>query len=54
MEEILKKIDELNEFLSEENLAKMSPDERARYLNLVEKLKARLDALIELSEGGNE
>lgn len=52
MEEILNKIDELNTFLTEENLAKMSADERARYLNLVEKLKARVDVLIKIGEGG--
>ena len=54
MEEIFKKIDELNAFLTEEKLAKMSAKERADYLELVEKLKARVDTLTDLLEGGDE
>lgn len=54
MDEILNKINELDEYLSEERLARMTPQERTNYLELVEKLKARVDTLIELIEGGDE
>ncbi len=54
MDEIIGKINELDSFLSEERLSKMKPEERTRYLELVEKLKARVDTLIELIEGGDE
>ncbi len=52
MEDILNKIYELNDFLTDENLKKMTSEERTKYLELVEKLKAKVDTLIEISEGG--
>lgn len=54
MDEIINKINELDVFLSEDRLSKMTPEERKSYLELVEKLKARVDTLIELIEGGDE
>ncbi len=52
MEEILKKINELDAFLTEENLAKMTPEERTKYLESVERISAKYKTLVEFYKGG--
>lgn len=54
MEEIIKRINEVNAFLTEENIAKMSTEEQMKYLDLIEQLKARVDVIIENYKGGAE
>lgn len=54
MEEILKKINELDELLSEENLAKMTPEERTKYLETIQRINAKYATMLQLFKGGIE
>ena len=52
MEEILKKIEDLETYLTPEELAKMSSEERREYLKEIETLQSRIEVLIDVMEGG--
>lgn len=54
MEELMKIIDEANDYLTPERLKSMTTEERSKYLQLVEELKARVDTIIDICEGGDE
>lgn len=53
MEEILKKIEDLQAYLTPEELSKMSSEERREYLKEIETLQSRIEVLIDVMEGGN-
>mgnify|MGYP006994654192 CR=1 FL=1 len=52
MEELLRKIEEIQNSITDEDLKKMSKEERRKYLIEIEKLQSRIQVLIDVMEGG--
>ncbi len=54
MNEIERQIEEIDKYLSEERLKQMTQRERIEYLDLIQQIRARIQALIEIEKGGND
>lgn len=52
MDELLSKIENLRDSVTDEDLKKMSKEERREFLRKIEKLQSRVEVLINVLEGG--